>query len=69
MLKAAAQMAVLRGLPHYVSLENRMACAIGACRSCVVLTRDGNAKCYATVCSDGPVFDAERLVWEELPEA
>lgn len=56
-------------LPHYVSLENRMACALGACRSCVVLTRVGEEVRYRTVCKEGPVFDAGVLVWEELPEA
>jgi dihydroorotate dehydrogenase electron transfer subunit len=69
MLKAAANFARQCGLPHFVSLENRMACALGACRSCVVLTRSGDAVRYRTVCSDGPVFDAEELVWKELPEA
>ena len=69
MLKAAAAFAAEKGLPHYVSLENRMACALGACRSCVVLTRDGDTVRYRTVCNEGPVFDADVLVWEELPEA
>jgi dihydroorotate dehydrogenase electron transfer subunit len=53
---------------HYVSLENRMACGMGACRSCVVPTRDGSLERYRTVCNDGPVFDAESLVWERIEE-
>ena len=69
MLKAADTFATAVGLPHYVSLENRMACALGACRSCVVLTHGENGDRYRTVCHDGPVFDARSLVWEELPEA
>jgi dihydroorotate dehydrogenase electron transfer subunit len=69
MLKAAAVLARESGLPHYVSLENRMACALGACRSCVVATRVGGVQAYRTVCNDGPVFDAEVLVWEALPQA
>jgi len=69
MLKAAAKFAVQVGLPHFVSLENRMACALGACRSCVVLTHDDAGDRYRTVCHDGPVFDADMLVWEQLPEA
>lgn len=68
MLKAAAKLARETGVPHYVSLENRMACALGACRSCVVLTRAPDGVRYRTVCTDGPVFDAELIVWEELPE-
>jgi dihydroorotate dehydrogenase electron transfer subunit len=69
MLKAAAGFAREQGLPHFVSLENRMGCGLGACRSCVVLTRSGDTTKYRTVCADGPVFDADDLVWEELPEA
>jgi dihydroorotate dehydrogenase electron transfer subunit len=52
-----------------VSLENRMACALGACRSCVVPVRCDGSMRYRTVCNDGPVFDADQLVWEKLPVA
>lgn len=38
--------------PLYVSLENRMACGIGACLVCSCKTKNGNRK----VCKDGPVF-------------
>ena len=69
MLKAAAGFAREKGLPHFVSLENRMGCGLGACRSCVVLTRFGDTTRYRTVCCDGPVFDASELVWDDLPEA
>jgi len=69
MLKAVNAFANEVGLPLVVSLENRMACALGACRSCVVLTRDNDGERYRTVCNDGPVFDSATLVWDELPEA
>jgi dihydroorotate dehydrogenase electron transfer subunit len=68
MLRAAAELARAGKIPHYVSLENRMGCGMGACRSCVVLTREGDMEKHETVCREGPVFDAERLVWEKLPE-
>ena len=42
-----------------LSLENRMACGVGACLSCVVDTVDGKKRS----CVDGPVFDAEKVVW------
>jgi dihydroorotate dehydrogenase electron transfer subunit len=67
MMKAAQRLATQRGLPHFVSLENRMCCALGACRACVVPTRLNGASPYRTVCHDGPVFDAADLLWEELP--
>jgi dihydroorotate dehydrogenase electron transfer subunit len=69
MLKAAAGLARDVGVPHFVSLENRMGCGLGACRSCVVLTRRAETTRYRTVCLDGPVFDADELVWDELPDA
>jgi len=68
MLKALAELARSKRIVHYVSLENRMACGVGACRSCVVLTKEGDTEIYKTVCHDGPVFDAEDLVWDKLPD-
>jgi dihydroorotate dehydrogenase electron transfer subunit len=67
MMRAAQKLAEQRGIPHYASLENRMGCALGACRSCVVPTTLGGPSPYRTVCHDGPVFDASVLVWDELP--
>lgn len=68
MLRAAADLARSAGLPHYVSLENRMGCGMGACRSCVVPTIGVNGEARETVCRDGPVFDADRLAWDKLPD-
>lgn len=42
----------------YVSLENRMACGIGACLVCSVKCKEGRKK----ACTDGPVFLAEEVV-------
>ncbi len=67
MMRAAQKLAEKRGIPHYASLENRMGCALGACRACVVPTTLGGPSPYRTVCHDGPVFDASVLVWDELP--
>ncbi len=46
-------------IPAYVSLEERMACGIGACLGCAVKTTGGG---YKKVCSDGPVFKSEEIV-------
>lgn len=51
-------------IPLQVSLEERMACGLGACRSCVVPTTGQSG--YQTVCRDGPVFDASEIDWERL---
>ena len=67
MMRAAQKLAQARGIPHWASLENRMGCALGACRACVVPTKLEGASPYRTVCHDGPVFDASVLVWDELP--
>jgi len=67
MMKAVQALASRLAIPHYASLENRMGCALGACRSCVVPTKLDGGSPYRTVCHDGPVFDASVLQWEELP--
>lgn len=43
----------------YLSLENRMACGIGACLVCSVSCRDGQRK----ACTDGPVFLADEVIF------
>lgn len=43
-----------------LSLEENMACAVGACFGCAVQTRAGEVK---TVCEDGPVFEMRELEW------
>lgn len=59
MMKAVAKLARERGLWCEVSLENQMACGIGACLCCVENTTEGNV----CVCKEGPVFNIERLLW------
>ncbi|MCR4659631.1 MAG: dihydroorotate dehydrogenase electron transfer subunit [Bacteroidales bacterium] len=57
MMKAVAQAATQRGVWCEVSLENMMACGVGACLCCVVDTDQG----HLCVCKEGPVFNATRL--------
>ena len=59
MMKAVARLARERGIWCEVSLENQMACGIGACLCCVENTKEGNL----CVCKEGPVFNVERLLW------
>lgn len=64
MLKAVAALAGERGVPCYVSLEERMACGIGACLGCAVALYDETgAQHFGHVCKDGPVFDSRRVAW------
>lgn len=60
MMKAVAAVAQAKGVPCQVSLENKMACGIGACLCCVTPDKDGHHRC---VCTEGPVFDAGTLGW------
>ena len=59
MLKAAAYIAKKRGLECYASLEENIACGVGACLGCAIKTRSG----YRLVCKDGPVFNAKEIIW------
>ena len=61
MLKAIAGIASQRNIPAQVSLEEHMACGIGACLGCVVNTTRGQKR----ACKDGPVFDAREIVWRD----
>jgi dihydroorotate dehydrogenase electron transfer subunit len=65
MLKALAGILQPTGFSCQVSLEERMACGTGACMGCAVAVKDkqGNVA-YRRVCSDGPVFNLEDVIWE-----
>jgi dihydroorotate dehydrogenase electron transfer subunit len=65
MLKRLAELVDGR-LPLQVSLEERITCGVGACRSCVVPARGSAGPVYRTVCRDGPVFCASEIDWERL---
>ena len=64
MLKAAAQICESAGVPCQVSLEERMACGMGACLVCACRTKasDGS-EAMSRVCRDGPVFDSREVAW------
>jgi dihydroorotate dehydrogenase electron transfer subunit len=49
-------------IPCQVSVEERMACGVGACLGCVVETKD-SGKPFKRVCKEGPVFDLKEIVW------
>lgn len=62
MLRGAGALAGERGVPGYLSLEQRMACGVGACLGCAVALTDGEGREYfGHVCKDGPVFPMDRL--------
>jgi dihydroorotate dehydrogenase electron transfer subunit len=64
MMQALAALARRWKVPCHLSLETPMACGLGICFSCVTKVRTGDGWDYRRVCVDGPIFDAEMLVWE-----
>ena len=59
MMKAVANVSRAIGAECEVSLENMMACGVGACLCCVEKTVKGNV----CVCTEGPVFNINKLTW------
>jgi len=65
MLKTACILLEQAKVPGEVSLEERMACGVGACLSCACKVREaGEKENYKRVCLEGPVFNAAEVVWE-----
>lgn len=61
MMRAVATIAAKQNIDCEVSLENMMACGIGACLCCVTPTQSG----HQCVCTDGPVFNTKVLEWNK----
>jgi len=59
MMHAVAAFAKKAGIACEVSLENLMACGIGACLCCVENTDEG----HVCVCTNGPVANTKKLIW------
>lgn len=58
MLRSLKRKLLDRPIPCRVSVEEKMACGVGACLGCAVRTASGG---YRRACCDGPVFDIEEL--------
>ena len=73
MLKELSGVATSQKLKAYISFEEHMACGIGACLGCAVevtgkkistsSVESSNNKNYKKVCTDGPVFNVEDIIW------
>jgi len=62
MYRAMAHMSELKNKPVQISLEVRMGCGLGVCYGCTVKTRSG----LKQVCKEGPIFELDDVLWEEL---
>jgi dihydroorotate dehydrogenase electron transfer subunit len=60
MMMSVARYAKQQNIECEASLENMMACGLGACLCCVEKTVEGNL----CVCKDGPVFNIKQLLWQ-----
>ena len=58
MMEGVAKLAIEAGICCQISLEEHMACGVGACLSCTCAATDGTRR---KICSDGPVFNAEEV--------
>ena len=59
---AAQKQPLLEAKPVQVSLEVRMGCGLGVCYGCTLNTKSG----LKQVCQDGPIFELEDILWDEL---
>jgi dihydroorotate dehydrogenase electron transfer subunit len=64
MVEAVVEMAKSYGHRCLVSLENRMGCGLGVCLGCCIRVQGEGHGAYERVCTEGPVFWAEEVVWE-----
>ena len=62
-MKEIARLGKQYGFDSFVSLEEHMACGIGACKGCarMMFDEDGKQK-YMNICQCGPVFRIERII-------
>jgi dihydroorotate dehydrogenase electron transfer subunit len=65
MLEASVELARKYGHPCLVSMENRMGCALGVCLGCCIRVVGVGHGAYQRVCTEGPVFWADKVVWRE----
>ena len=66
MLRAIKEYAAEQNIECWISMEERMACGIGACLGCAVaLNKEDGTQYFGHVCKDGPVFRFDQL--DELP--
>ena len=64
MLRASVGLARKYGHPCLVSMENRMGCGLGVCLGCCVRVQGTGHEAYQRVCTEGPVFWADKVVWD-----
>jgi dihydroorotate dehydrogenase electron transfer subunit len=71
MLRAVAEYCRSNRVPAQVAAEERMACGLGLCWSCVVpvVRRDGKGYDHVRACVEGPAINAQRILWDRWGQA
>jgi len=64
MLRATVELAGKYRHPCLVSMENRMGCGLGVCLGCCIRVHGSGHEAYQRVCTEGPVFWADKIVWD-----
>jgi len=64
MMKAVSELAVSKDVACDVSLDERMACGLGACLGCLIYVKEGNETVQKRCCVEGPVFDGSTIIWD-----
>jgi dihydroorotate dehydrogenase electron transfer subunit len=65
MLKAVGKIAEEFKVPAELSMDEHMCCGVGVCLTCVIPVKTADGWEYQRICTEGPVFDAGQIVWEE----
>lgn len=65
MLDSTVKLAQAGGHSCLVSMENRMGCGLGVCLGCSIRVVGEGHSAYQRVCTEGPVFWSQRVVWEK----
>ena len=66
-MAAAAEYAAKNNIPGQASLEEHMACGVGACLGCARRLRSSDEN-YVKICKDGPVFAIDQIEWARIQE-
>lgn len=66
MLKTVSEISMGAEVPVEVSLDERMACGLGACLGCIIYVKEGDQTVQKRCCVEGPVFDGSKVVWESV---
>jgi len=66
MLRTVSEIAVSSDVDVEVSLDERMACGLGACLGCIIYVKDGDKVVQKRCCVEGPVFDGSKVIWDSV---